>query len=184
MINAGDVLPGIGAGILTINGNYTQTLAGSLNIETGGLGEGLFDRLAVSGITSYAGTLNVSPTNGYLPNNADTFSVVTHALCMGQFDVVNVATFGAALHPDPNLHGVSPESRRRDRGDRRDPDLGAADGRVRRDRDVQRRRDPTHRHRDDRNRHEQRERGYGLGFVPRVHAGQLGTHPRPSPSQA
>src|SRR5207244_1167373 len=72
--NAGQVNPGSSAGILTITGNYTQTAAGTLNIELGGTTPGTqFDRLAVSGAASLNGTLNVTRINGFTVTAGDQF---------------------------------------------------------------------------------------------------------------
>ena len=60
--NGGQVIPGGtgAAGMLTINGNYTQTATGSLNIELGGTAAGSSDQLAVSGTASLGGS-SMSP---------------------------------------------------------------------------------------------------------------------------
>ena len=66
------------AGILTINGNYTQSTAASLNIEVGGTGAGSgYDWLAVSGTATLAGTLNVSLINGFTLNGATNDHILT-----------------------------------------------------------------------------------------------------------
>jgi autotransporter-associated beta strand protein len=64
--NGGIVEPGGSIGILTINGNYTQTSAGLLNIEVtpsavAGIG---YDQLVVHGAASLAGTLGVQVDTG------------------------------------------------------------------------------------------------------------------------
>jgi hypothetical protein len=67
--NAGQVNPGgTGtAGVLTINGNYTQT--GTLNIDLGGLTAGTqYDRLSVRDAARLGGTLNVRLINGFPPS--------------------------------------------------------------------------------------------------------------------
>jgi fibronectin-binding autotransporter adhesin len=78
--NAGQVNPGgIGAaGVLTINGNYTQTATGVLNVEIGGPGAGSgFDQLRISGTATLGGTLNVSLLNGYVPPRGRAFQILT-----------------------------------------------------------------------------------------------------------
>ncbi len=47
--------PGASPGTLTITGDYTQTSAGTLAIEIGGVTAGTqFDQLAVSGVAGWA----------------------------------------------------------------------------------------------------------------------------------
>ena len=74
---AGTVAPGNSPGILSVTGNYTQSSAGTLQIELGGTTPGSgFDQLLVTGGMSLAGTLNVSLTNGFLPKKNDSFDIL------------------------------------------------------------------------------------------------------------
>jgi hypothetical protein len=78
--NAGLIeVGGAGAtGVLMINGNYTQTGTGILNIEIGGASAGSgFDQLRVSSTATLGGTLNVSLLNGYVPPHGTTFQILT-----------------------------------------------------------------------------------------------------------
>jgi len=64
--NSGTVAPGNSPGILTVNGNYTQTSTGSLAAEitpvtTAGTG---YDQLSVTGTAALDGTLAVAPASG------------------------------------------------------------------------------------------------------------------------
>ena len=67
--NAATVGPGNSPGIVTVNGNYSQTSAGTLNIEVGGTNPGApdFDQLLVNGTVTLAGTLNVTALPAYVP---------------------------------------------------------------------------------------------------------------------
>lgn len=89
--NSGTINPGgTGAvGTLTIQGNYTQTASGVLNLELGGTTSGAFDQLAISGQASLAGTLNVSLLPGYQPSHGDAFAALKFASSVGGFAVVN-----------------------------------------------------------------------------------------------
>src|SRR5262249_18441856 len=82
-------------------GTYTQTSTGAINIELSGLNTTQFDRLAVSGAASLAGTLNVTTLGGFLPNIGDTFRVLTFASHTGDFDTYNrlQVAAGRELHP-------------------------------------------------------------------------------------
>ena len=89
--NAGNVNPGTSPGILSITGNYTQDSTGTLNIEIGGLTAGSqFDRLAVSGSATLAGTLNVSLINPFNPSQGNSFQIVNYASNSGTFDSTNL----------------------------------------------------------------------------------------------
>src|SRR5262249_30969725 len=87
--SAGPVNPGNnGPGLLTITGNYTQTAAGSLNIEIGGLTPGAgFDQLAVSGVATLGGALNVTQVNGFVVQGGESFPVLTYGSRAGDFAV-------------------------------------------------------------------------------------------------
>src|SRR5205085_8771770 len=84
--NAGTVAPGFSPGILAVNGNYTQTSAGTLAIELAGTTPGSgYDRLAVSGTATLDGTLSVQAIQGFSPASDATFQVLTPASRSGQF---------------------------------------------------------------------------------------------------
>ena len=105
--NAGQVNPGGtgAAGLLTINGSYTQTSNGALDIELGGTAAGSIGRLAVSGTASLGGTLNVLPINNFHPAIGNSFQVLTfgssanvadsNGLVLGQGSILSLA-FGAS----------------------------------------------------------------------------------------
>jgi uncharacterized repeat protein (TIGR01451 family) len=68
--------PGPGAGLLTIDGNYTQT-SGTLHFEVGGLTPADdFDQVVVSGTANLAGTLRVDLIDSFVPNLGDSFLVL------------------------------------------------------------------------------------------------------------
>ncbi len=91
-VNDATVEPGVGVdspGVINVLGNYSQGSTGTLNIELDGTdpgnGPGYHDQLAISGIATLDGTLNVSYVSGYTPNAFDSFSVVTFASQTGGF---------------------------------------------------------------------------------------------------
>ena len=101
--NSGQVIPG-GTGTigqLKINGNYTQTPSGSLNVE---IGSGGSDQLAVSGSATMGGQLDVSLINGFRPALADTFQDLTFASSSGTFAYYNGIVLGKRLILDPTLN--------------------------------------------------------------------------------
>jgi hypothetical protein len=90
------------AGLLTINGSYTQTSRGALNIEIGGLTPGTgYDRLVVNGTVTLDGALNVSTLNGFLPNFGDFFDVLTFQARNGDFATYNGLDLGDYRILDP-----------------------------------------------------------------------------------
>lgn len=86
--NVGGVVePGLSAGQITVNGNYTQEAGGTLRIEIGGhtpITE--FDQLMVTGNASLNGTLDVRFIDGFAPAVGDSFIIVTAASRVGIFD--------------------------------------------------------------------------------------------------
>ena len=85
--NAGSVSPGTSTGILRIDGNYTQTSDGLLDLEIGGLVAGTdFDQLDVTGTATLAGTLSVALTGGYSPILGHSFQIIPAAGVVGDFE--------------------------------------------------------------------------------------------------
>lgn len=101
--SAGEVSPGLSPGIITLlhpygAHNYTQGGSGSLKIEIGGPTVGTqYDRLAVGGVASLAGTLTVSLIGGYTPSIGDTFDILTALLVDGTFSTVALTGFPSTL---------------------------------------------------------------------------------------
>jgi hypothetical protein len=107
VVNAAEVDPGDSPGVLTINGNYSQTAAGTLSIELGGRTAGSqYDRLTVSGTATLDGTLSVTLLNGFQPSPGDTFAVLTFGSHSGTFasytglDVGNGETLSPVFNPN------------------------------------------------------------------------------------
>ena len=83
--------PGASPGVLTITGGYTQDPTGTLLIEIGGLTLGSqYDRLAVGGLATLDGTLDVDLINAYSPNDGDVFRVLTFGSRSGDFSTKNL----------------------------------------------------------------------------------------------
>jgi hypothetical protein len=65
-------------GSLNISGNYTETSTANMNFELGGdENTGLFDKLNIGGLATFAGTLNVSLVNGFVPQIGDRIKIIT-----------------------------------------------------------------------------------------------------------
>jgi hypothetical protein len=91
--NAGQVSPGGdgAAGVLTINGKYTQTATGVLNMEIGGDAPGSgYDQLVISGSATLDGMLNVNVLNGFVAPSGETFPILTFASLNGTFATTNL----------------------------------------------------------------------------------------------
>jgi hypothetical protein len=89
----GTVSPGNSPGLLTIDGDYSQSLDAILNIEIAGTTPGtLYDQLAVSEVASLDGTLDVSLIDGFTPSFGESFVILTSgpSLRMGTFDITNL----------------------------------------------------------------------------------------------
>jgi T5SS/PEP-CTERM-associated repeat protein len=93
--NGGLVAPGATIGALTINGNYTQTAAGTLAIELAG--QASFDRLLVSGSAALDGTIAVALSGGFTPTLGETFSVLTFPSESGDFATYTGLSIGDHL---------------------------------------------------------------------------------------
>jgi len=98
VVNGAVVSPGSSPGTLTINGNYTQTAAGVLQMELGGLTPGSgFDRLVVNGQATLAGALNVTLINSFTPGFGDAFSVLSYNSRSGNFASINLPALPNSL---------------------------------------------------------------------------------------
>jgi autotransporter-associated beta strand protein len=92
--NDGLITPGTSAGMLAVQGVYTQSEIGSLGIEIGGTTAGTqYDRLAVAGTAALDGALNVTLINGFNPAVGSTFDILTAGSLAGTFTTVNLPSF-------------------------------------------------------------------------------------------
>lgn len=87
--SGGTVNPGSPLGALSFTGTYEQGTNGTLAIELGGTAAGSFDRLAVAGAATLAGTLSVSLANGFTPAVGNGFSILNYASRSGDFTTKN-----------------------------------------------------------------------------------------------
>jgi hypothetical protein len=72
-------------GTLTINGNYTQGAAGTLDIGLGGGGAGDFSVLDLSGLATLDGTVEFFAVNGFKPVGGDDFTFLDFGSISGSF---------------------------------------------------------------------------------------------------
>ncbi len=65
---SGVLAPGQSAGTTTINGDYVQGSAATLQIEIGGATPGSFDQVVINGVAYLAGTLDIATIDGFSPS--------------------------------------------------------------------------------------------------------------------
>jgi|GEM_PF-3879867 len=95
LTNAATINVGNAPGTLTITGNYTQTAAGTLRAQIGGTIAGTgYDRLAVSGAATLAGTLDLALINAFSPAIGNAFEVLAFASRTGTFTSVTGTAIG------------------------------------------------------------------------------------------
>ncbi len=114
----GTVAPGVSPGILTIDGNYTQTTGARLEIEIGGTTPGTdYDQLIVTGTATFeAGTainlslIDADPTDAddtpYVPRTGDVFDFVMadDLVVEGDIgDLISLAGLPSGLRFEPRL---------------------------------------------------------------------------------
>lgn len=87
-VDGGAVAPGLGAGTLFINGDYTQSACSSLEIEIEGDAPGDFDVLEISGNAALAGTLHIIELGESAPAVGDRLEILTASAVSGQFESV------------------------------------------------------------------------------------------------
>ena len=98
---SGELRPGSTTGILTIDGDYTQTETGILRLDIAGLLAGTeFDQLAVSGEVSLDGRLNVVRSPRFNFASGQSFRILSSPAVTGQFSTVSGNTQAeVALEP-------------------------------------------------------------------------------------
>ena len=98
IINSGILKPGSSIGLLTINGDYTQTSEGTIDIEIGGVAPiSQFDRLIIKGTASFNGILDINLTNGFSPTDDDSFEVFNFNSKFGDFKAARGLEIGNGL---------------------------------------------------------------------------------------
>lgn len=88
--NGGVITPGFSPGTIGVQGNYTQTLSGTLKIEMELDGVPALDQFTVDGHAILSGTLEVVITDGYEPAIGETFKVMTYTTHSGTFSTLNL----------------------------------------------------------------------------------------------
>ncbi|HTL55314.1 MAG TPA: hypothetical protein VL361_06520 [Candidatus Limnocylindrales bacterium] len=93
LVNGGIVRPGGSPGTLTVTKDYQQTATGILNIELGGFSPGVqSDQLVVRGAANLGGRLQLNVINGYNPQPAVIFQILSCAMQAGSFSQIDPST--------------------------------------------------------------------------------------------
>ena len=98
LVNGGVVSPGNSPGIMTIEGDYTQTADGILEIELAGTNPGSdFDQLIVTGDATLDGKLIVSLMDSYVPRYGDSFEIISANYLYGEFEILSLPSLPPSL---------------------------------------------------------------------------------------
>jgi fibronectin-binding autotransporter adhesin len=101
VIMGGKLSPGNSPGILTINGNYTQTAFGAYVAELEGLTAGTgYDQVDVNGTADLAGTLDVNSLNGFTVALGDSFILMKYDSETGTYSMVDLPELNTGLKWD------------------------------------------------------------------------------------
>ncbi|MBX9903667.1 MAG: filamentous hemagglutinin N-terminal domain-containing protein [Burkholderiales bacterium] len=109
VVNGGTVAVGASPGTLVVNGNYSQTPTGVLNVELGGTTQGVnYDLLQVNGTASLGGTMNVSMFGGFTGAVGNVFDVITYTSRTGDFTTINFPPgFGMSAAPNATFYQLA-----------------------------------------------------------------------------
>lgn len=99
VVNDGSISTGDSAGLMTINGNFTQNASGILRMKLGGIDAGVnSDLLAISGQADLSGLLDISLADMFTPSQGDIFRILTYGSYAGQFDAMSHWIIGDGLY--------------------------------------------------------------------------------------
>ncbi|MBK8021945.1 MAG: hypothetical protein IPK19_11105 [Chloroflexi bacterium] len=106
--DGGTLTVSTGSGSITVNGNYTQSSGGILNIELGGLSPATqYDQVVVTGTAALAGTLNLALINGFDPAIGNAFQIMTFGSRSGTFGTVNGTSIGGGRQLQVSYSGTA-----------------------------------------------------------------------------
>jgi hypothetical protein len=98
VVMGGIISPGNSPGILTINGNYTQTAFGAYVAELAGLTAGTsYDQVDVNGTADLHGKLDVNLLNGFTVALGDNFILMKYDSETGTFSMVDLPKLSNGL---------------------------------------------------------------------------------------
>lgn len=96
--NGGLISPGESPGKITIDGNYTQTSSGVLEIELWGTTPVTgYDQLAITGLATIGGDLKVTTSNSFTPVLGQSFAILTYGSFSDEFAYVDLPSLPDGL---------------------------------------------------------------------------------------
>ncbi|MCH2131866.1 MAG: hypothetical protein MK179_22215, partial [Pirellulaceae bacterium] len=122
--NGGTVSPGSSPGVLPVDGNYSQSEAGTLLIELAGTEAGtMHDVLKVAGLASLGGKLDVVLLDAFQPYVGDRFDILDFSSLTGEFtqlsfpdlpsgfawddsELYSTGTISVSFVPEPGCHAL------------------------------------------------------------------------------
>ncbi len=81
-------------GLIELLSDFTQTSAGTLEVEVGGLSSTQVGHVSVAAGATLAGTLNIARVNGFTPLAGARFQFMTFSTRTGLFDTINGTDLG------------------------------------------------------------------------------------------
>jgi len=101
LVNGGLVSPGDSPGLITVNGDYSQQISGTLAIELAGTLSGTeHDQLVITGTAALDGTLDVSFVESHVPEGGESYTIMSYADHTGVFSTTNLPALIAGLSWD------------------------------------------------------------------------------------
>ena len=106
LVNGGTVNPGSSPGIITVDGDYTQSADGILAIELAGTNPASdFDQLIVTGAASLDGVCNVTLIELFIPHYGDTFEIISATTLNNTFDTLSLPDLPSPLEWEVDYAG-------------------------------------------------------------------------------
>jgi hypothetical protein len=98
LANNGTIAPGLALGAITVQGNFFQFSAGTLEIELGGLTpDTQYDRLIATGNAFLNGKLRIGFQNSFVPAAGNSFTILTAASITGNFSLFELPQLNEGL---------------------------------------------------------------------------------------
>jgi hypothetical protein len=100
VVNSGRIIVGgTGvAGVLTVQGNFTQTTTGIVDVELSDINSATpCDTLTITGTAELDGTLNVTLLGGFTAVVDDSYQILAFASAIGDFTTYNLPDLGGGL---------------------------------------------------------------------------------------
>jgi hypothetical protein len=91
-----------------VSGGFEQSSSGTLGIELGGpTAVSQYNQIQIAGTATLAGTLNVSLTNNFQPQDGSSFQIMTFGASSGNFSAINGLNLGNGQILSPVLSATS-----------------------------------------------------------------------------